>query len=141
MFGTVASRFNDQGTTALYQCLRDLLVERGLRADEPMLPAADGRGVGGLLPGRPTRAQPYLADIAGAVRSYHADTERRAAAVQRAEQVRATAALVAERSARPTSRHGRVADLAELAEEMDRAVDPADRVLLDESPAPRRRTR
>ena len=30
VFGTVASRFNDEGTTALYQFLRDALAERGL---------------------------------------------------------------------------------------------------------------
>ena len=30
VFGTVASRFNDDGVTALYQCVRDLLAVHGL---------------------------------------------------------------------------------------------------------------
>ncbi len=137
VFGTIASRFNDQGITALYQRLRDLLVERGLRAGEPTLPAAAATASSASSPVVPPERSRYLADIAGAVRSYHADTERRAAAVHRAEQVRATAALIAERSAASattaTATAGAAtADLAELAEEMDRAVDPADRVLLDE---------
>jgi isobutyryl-CoA mutase len=136
VFGTIASRFNDQGTTALYQRLRDLLVERGLRAGEPTLPAAAATASSASSPVVPPERSRYLADIAGAVRSYHADTERRAATVHRAEQVRATAALIAERSAATaataTATATAGADLAELAEEMDRAVDPADRGLLDE---------
>src|SRR5581483_1962042 len=37
VFGTVASRFNDEGTTAFYQFLRTRLAELGVRLDEPLL--------------------------------------------------------------------------------------------------------
>jgi methylmalonyl-CoA mutase len=38
VFGTIAARFNDEGTTALYQFLRDELKSKGLATSEPQLP-------------------------------------------------------------------------------------------------------
>ncbi|HET9609178.1 MAG TPA: cobalamin-dependent protein, partial [Acidimicrobiales bacterium] len=43
VFGTIASRFNDDGVTALYQHLREELAGKGLRTDAGRLPAVDGR--------------------------------------------------------------------------------------------------
>lgn len=127
VFGTIASRFNDEGTTALYQFLRDALAERGLPIDEPILAAAMSTVSPSSSPVVPAERNRYLADIAAAVREYHSDTERRAETVRRAQQVRATAALVAERS------NGRVAaELAELADEVAGSVDPDDRALIDQ---------
>src|SRR5690606_32827450 len=43
VFGTIAARFNDDGTTALYQHLRELLREHGLPAGGGALAAVDTR--------------------------------------------------------------------------------------------------
>src|SRR5213076_855066 len=43
VFGTMASRFNDDGVTALYQALKPRLAEVGLKVDEGRLPAVDTR--------------------------------------------------------------------------------------------------
>ena len=83
VFGTSAARFNDDGVTALYQHLRDLLRQRGLVAGPDLLPPVTGRtctGLGSILP--PERAR-YLAEVASTVREYHAETERLAQAAQR----------------------------------------------------------
>ncbi len=45
MFGTSAARFNDDGVTALYQHLRDLLAEHGPRRVRARAAPA-GRGAG-----------------------------------------------------------------------------------------------
>ncbi|MHB1711158.1 MAG: cobalamin-dependent protein, partial [Acidimicrobiales bacterium] len=127
VFGTIASRFNDEGTTALYQFLRDALAECGLRVGEPLLDAVTSSVSQSSSPIVPAERLRYLAEIAETVRSYHAATERRAGAVRRAQQVRATADLVAERSD-----DGVAAAVAELAVDVAGLVDPVDRALLDE---------
>jgi methylmalonyl-CoA mutase len=73
VFGTIASRFNDDGVTALYQHIADALRERGLRDygdAPPRLPRVDvhtstSRDV--IVPAARTR---YLAEIADTVRAY-----------------------------------------------------------------------
>jgi methylmalonyl-CoA mutase len=71
VFGTIASRFNDDGVTALYQSLLPALQNRGLRTTPGSLPAvaikASSAGIG-IVP--PERAR-YLAEIAESVRGYH----------------------------------------------------------------------
>ncbi|GIH72867.1 fused isobutyryl-CoA mutase/GTPase IcmF [Sphaerimonospora thailandensis] len=83
VFGTIASRFNDEGVTALYQRLRDLLGEHGLPAGPGLLPRAEGTAskvTAGVVPSSRTR---YLAEIAETVRGYHAHTAEQAGAVRR----------------------------------------------------------
>ena len=83
VFGTIAARFNDDGVTALYQHLRDRLAERGLTVYGGD-PAGGGRAASAprsraIVP--PERAR-YLAEIAEAVRGYHATTDAQVAAVR-----------------------------------------------------------
>jgi isobutyryl-CoA mutase len=87
VFGTSAATFNDDGVTALYQHLAGLLAERGLPLAEGVLPAVPGRtSTGAVSIIAPARAG-YLAEIAAAVRDYHQQTERQAAAVRRAQEL------------------------------------------------------
>ena len=101
VFGTVASRFNDDGVTALYHELRDRLAAAGLRVGEGTLPRVDTRtstGVSVLVP--PARER-YLAEIAETVRAYHATTRDQAEAVRAVDQLEATAERLAA-AGRPT---------------------------------------
>ena len=69
MFGTVAARFNDDGVTAVYQHLRELLRARGAHLGDGLLEPATGRfstQIRALVP--PSRVR-YLADVADAVRA------------------------------------------------------------------------
>ncbi|POM22261.1 Methylmalonyl-CoA mutase [Actinomadura rubteroloni] len=87
VFGTSAATFDDDGVTALYLHLRDLLVEHGLPVEEGALPAVatrtSTRAAQALPPGRVR----YLAEIAETVRSYHAETDRQAVAVRRVQRL------------------------------------------------------
>ncbi|MFO7282004.1 MAG: methylmalonyl-CoA mutase family protein, partial [Thermoanaerobacterales bacterium] len=101
VFGTVASRFNDDGVTALYHELRDRLAAAGLRVGEGTLPRVDTRtstGVSVLVP--PARER-YLAEIAETVRAYHATTRDQAEAVRAVDQLEAAAERLAA-AGRPT---------------------------------------
>jgi methylmalonyl-CoA mutase len=71
VYGTMASRFNDDGVTALYQAIVPRLQEKGLKLGPKKLPAvavkASSRGRA-IVP--PERVR-YLAEISGTLRDYH----------------------------------------------------------------------
>jgi len=127
VFGTIASRFNDDGTTSLYQYLRDALADIGLSVNAGTLsPVADrvSSSSSAIVPADRVR---YLAEIAATVRSYHEATRRQADAVRLARQVAATGERIALRSV-----GGIPPELADLSAEAEAAVDPASEALLGE---------
>jgi isobutyryl-CoA mutase len=71
VYGTMASRFNDDGVTALYQAIAARLQEKGLKLGAGKLPPvqvkASSRGRA-IVP--PERVR-YLAEIAGSLREFH----------------------------------------------------------------------
>jgi methylmalonyl-CoA mutase len=127
VFGTVAARFNDDGTTALYQHVREELADRGLTVAVGTLPPVEGRAstqVAAIVP--PERVR-HLAEAAEAVRAYHATTEAQVAAV------RTVGNLLGARDA--LAAQGRAT--GELDAGLDQAmadVDPTSRALLDAWP-------
>jgi methylmalonyl-CoA mutase len=127
VFGTIASHFNDDGTTSLYQYLRDALVELGLSANDPILPRVATRASTSISPIVPSDRVRYLAEIGATIRSYHTTTRTQIEAVRRAVYVEATKAMLAGRS-----NHEFSAILDHLAAEMAHAVDPNSRELLSE---------
>ena len=71
VFGTIASRFNDDGVTALYQDLRSAVdLAPGMLA-----PVDTDVSTGSTVIVPPARER-YLAEIAETVRGYHAETDR-----------------------------------------------------------------
>ncbi|SFL43491.1 fused isobutyryl-CoA mutase/GTPase IcmF [Geodermatophilus ruber] len=127
VFGTSAARFNDDGVTALYQHLLALLTERGLPAGAGVLPRVDVRASTGLSSVVPSSRSRYLAEIAEAVRGYHATTAAQAEVVRRRSALRTTADLLGADAAA-----GRV---RELAEDAEGELLPEVRSLLAEWPA------
>ncbi len=125
VFGTIASRFNDNGVTALFQRLKELLVARGLVATEGVLPTVAGRQSTHASAIVPANRRRYLAEIAETVEGYHATSARLVDEVRQAEQVAATLALS---SARGIETGG----LGTLAAEVDKDRDPEGRRLLEE---------
>ena len=83
VFGTVASRFADDGVTALYQFLRDRMGFRpGVLAPASGRTSTRGHSI---VPADRTR---YLADVATAVRQYHSATRDEVAVARRRQQLR-----------------------------------------------------
>ena len=70
VFGTIASRFNDDGMTALYQEILSQLVQHGLAGHENRLPAVSARFSGDQNRIIPEKRIRYLAEIAETVRDY-----------------------------------------------------------------------
>ncbi|MCK5815105.1 MAG: methylmalonyl-CoA mutase family protein [Flavobacteriaceae bacterium] len=82
VYGTIASKFNDDGITAFYHGLLDLIFEKKNIQYESRLPRMDKKESSSktiIIPGARTR---YLAEIADAVRHYHKTTTNQADAVR-----------------------------------------------------------
>ncbi len=94
VFGTIAARFNDDGVTAVYHHLKQLLADNGLTlGDGELAPVATRTSthIGTILPTARVR---YLSDIADTVRRYHVVTAEQAAAARRRQQLQAAVAMV-----------------------------------------------
>jgi methylmalonyl-CoA mutase len=94
VFGTMASRFNDDGVTALYQALKPRLAEVGLKVNEGRLPAVDTRHSTHQVPIVPGARVRYLAEIADTVRGYKARARTQARLAREVQQLRETARML-----------------------------------------------
>ncbi|MDQ7910823.1 methylmalonyl-CoA mutase family protein [Phytohabitans sp. ZYX-F-186] len=126
VFGTSAARYGDDGVTALYHHLKDLLLAHGLPAFPGVLDSVAGRVSTGLTSALPAGRERYLSEVAEAVRGYHATTGAQAAVARRRQHLATTRELLPE--------DGAVAGLLE-ATERELAGDV--RELLDQWPATR----
>ena len=96
VFGTSAATFNDDGVTALYHALRDLLARDGLPVGEGRLPRTERRTSSehaAIVPPQRTR---YLSEIAETVRGHHAATDRMIEAARRRQHLRTAREIVGE---------------------------------------------
>jgi methylmalonyl-CoA mutase len=87
VFGTQASRFNDDGVTALYQGVLPRLAELGLKTTASKLTTVNVRfssGRNAIVP--PARSR-YLAEIADSVRGYHRRVEKNALTARERQQL------------------------------------------------------
>ena len=96
VFGTIASRFNDDGVTAAYQELIGLLQQRGLRSFEQHLAKVDRRTPSEKTVVVPADRQRYLAEIAAGVRNYHKQVAVQANLARQQQQLAATKTMLLE---------------------------------------------
>ena len=124
VFGTQAARFNDDGVTALYQALVPALTDKGLKlkpASCRWSPSSSPRRQRAIVPAQRVR---YLAEIADAVRGYHAHTEEQVKIARERQSLRIAKGIFAgcDKS---------TADFDELVAWKDGQQDPKARKLLD----------
>ncbi|OQX12998.1 MAG: methylmalonyl-CoA mutase, partial [Desulfobacteraceae bacterium IS3] len=84
VFGTIASKFNDDGVTSLYHALLDTLAQKAGVQFKSRLPRPETRTSTSktiIIPPERTR---YLAEISDTVRGYHKHTEAQADVVRKA---------------------------------------------------------
>lgn len=122
VYGTQASRFNDDGVTALYHGLLPALAQLGLRVGTPKLERPSQRYSSGkhvIVPPARTR---YLAEIADTVRGYHRNTGKQVKLARERQQLTETKRMLA--AAR------REVVLDDLIAERDNAMDGEAKTLL-----------
>ncbi|MBM7775201.1 methylmalonyl-CoA mutase [Actinokineospora baliensis] len=82
VYGTSAATFNDDGVTALYQALRELLADKGVAFGDGALPHVEGKVSTSAATVVPAQRARYLSDIADTVRGYHRKTDQQVEAVR-----------------------------------------------------------
>ena len=144
VYGTIASRFNDDGVTALFQGVVEALRENGFAGTvdgwgESRLPGVETRvstRAAAIVPPRRVR---YLAEVAETVRAWRARVEAQSALARERQQLREAARMLAAGegagggadSGDATAR----AALESLAATRDAALEPEARALLDGWPS------
>ncbi|MFL6697530.1 MAG: methylmalonyl-CoA mutase family protein, partial [Vitreoscilla sp.] len=113
VFGTMASRFNDDGVTALYQAIKPRLAELGLQLDEGMLPAVNTRFSTHQVPIVPAARTRYLAEIADTVRGYKKQARAQATLAREVQQLRGSARMLKEANVDKVNAHDAVLALAD----------------------------
>ncbi|MFL6022033.1 MAG: fused isobutyryl-CoA mutase/GTPase IcmF [Marmoricola sp.] len=85
VFGTSAATFNDDGVTALYQHLHNILAERGMNLGSGTLAKVDVRHSSGIRQVVPVERVRYLSEISQTLRDYHAETDSLVEAARRVQ--------------------------------------------------------
>jgi methylmalonyl-CoA mutase len=132
VFGTMASRFNDDGVTALYQALKARLAALGLPVTEGRLPLVATKHSTHQTPVVPASRTRYLAEISDTVRGYKAKARSQARLARELQQLRATATLL-QAGCEPGDAAAATAVLR-LADERDPRLDAAAKKLLAQWP-------
>ena len=132
VFGTMASRFNDDGVTALYQALLPRLRALGLKVGEGSLPRVATRHSTQQVAIVPAARTRYLAEIATQLREYKARARRQARLARELQQLRGAARML--REDRP-DKHRAADAVTDLATQREAGLDADARALLAGWPA------
>jgi len=124
VFGTIASRFNDDGVTALYQGILDAFRTAGKGRWDSGLPLVAGKVSGKARAIIPAERARYLAEIAETVRDYHAHSAEQVRIVRERQQLRETERMLG-------TAVEAASKLDALIAEREAALDPRARKLLD----------
>jgi methylmalonyl-CoA mutase len=107
VYGSIASRFGDDGVTAAYHGLLAVLRTKGLRQWESILPAIDLRVPSERSVIVPTARQRYLAEISETVRGYLAESDAQASIAGERQALQDTTRMLG-------TSHTQIDDLIEL---------------------------
>jgi methylmalonyl-CoA mutase len=124
VFGTQASRFNDDGVTALYQAVAAHLQTKGLQLQPGALPKVETRQSSQSRAIVPASRSRYLAEIADTVRGYHKHIDAQVTVARERQSLRASKTIF-EGCAKPAQ------DFDELIAWKDGQLDPKAKKLLD----------
>lgn len=83
VFGTIASKFNDDGVTALYQGILNQLQMKNSMQFESTLPEATQKTPTSKAIVIPSERIRYLSEISGCIREYHKKTVKQAQAIRK----------------------------------------------------------
>ncbi len=129
VYGTQASRFNDDGVTALYLGLLPRLAALGLPVKAGKLAAANVKfssGKNAIIP--PERSR-YLAEIADTVHGYHKFVARQVKLARERQQLEASIRMLTD-----AGKSNELANLNEVLSERNAQLDPGAAKLLDQWP-------
>ena len=132
VFGTIASRFGDDGVSAAYHGVLQVLRDKGLRKWESALPRVNSK-----LPSErsvvvPATRQRYLAEISAAVHDYHQAADQQAGLARERQQLQGTLRMLGASQQPGTSDHSAITSLIHHRED---ALSQDNKMLLENWPA------
>ena len=127
VYGTIASRFNDDGVTALYRGILPKLGECGLQAKPGTLPEVSVRASSGKNVIVPPARLRYLAEIAETVRGYHHRAAEQSRLARERQQLLASKRMLGQAGKDSTA-------LDALAGERDATLDARSKELIETWP-------
>ena len=122
VYGTIASKFNDDGVTALYHGLIDMLATKTKLKLTSKLPRPAGKTSSSktiVIPGDRVR---YLSEISESVRTYHKTTAQQAEALRQKGHLLTAAEMI--RNSSPDGNEEAMATLLNLADTLNPQVMP-----------------
>ncbi|MDR3089261.1 MAG: methylmalonyl-CoA mutase family protein [Desulfobulbaceae bacterium] len=129
VYGTIASKFNDDGVTALYHGIIDMLAQKTklkLTSNLPRPARKTSSSKTIVIPGERVR---YLSEIADTVRAYHKTTAIQAEAARRKKHLINSVEII--RAACPDGNEEAMATLLNLADSLNPSVNPETEKLID----------
>ncbi len=124
VFGTIASKFNDDGVTALYHAVIDTISNKTGIEFNPSLPRPENKTSTSktiIIPPERTR---YLSEITNTIRTYHKETQAQADAIRKTWQLK---------EALNTIEKEQTGDTAELISRLKEEIQKADALLKTET--------
>ncbi|MFT5504261.1 MAG: methylmalonyl-CoA mutase [Gammaproteobacteria bacterium] len=129
VFGTIASRFNDDGMTALYQEILQALKKAGMATGESLLATTDTRRSTAATVIVPAERSRYLAEIADTIRDYHATVAAQSVIARERQQLEASKRMLSNRNIQLS-----IDDLDALIEERNLELEGSQQKLLEQWP-------
>src|SRR5258706_4051539 len=127
VYGTMASRFNDDGVTAVYQAMVPRLTDKGLKLGSAKLPQVAVKAPSGARAIVPRERVRYLAEIAESLREFHGFIGRQARIARERQSLHTAKDLFAASGLGLTG-------FAELIAAKNAELDPASAKLLEQWP-------
>lgn len=124
VFGSIASRFNDDGVTAAYQTLLQVLREKSFKQFDSLLEPVSSHVSSTRSTIVPADKQRYLAEIAQAVRTYHQQAEEQAKIARERQQLEASQRMLGEQNK----------ELTELIDDRNDKLNQASKKMLQQWP-------
>jgi len=124
VFGTQASRFNDDGVTALYQGIFKKLIHLGIKEKKSLLKQIDSKyssNKNAIVPPSRTR---YLSEISETIRNYHKKFKKQAIIAREVQNLTEAARMIKE--------DGKEITFRELLEKKENLLNEESKILISE---------
>jgi methylmalonyl-CoA mutase len=124
VYGTTASRFNDDGVTALYHAILDKLASLGMNTGDDLLPRVSIKKSSGKTVIVPPQRARYLAEIAETVRDYKQTALQQSDIARERQQLTETRRMLGDKA-------GSLEEIDHLIAKRNESLDPRAKKLLD----------